>query len=928
MRQGTLVLIFLMAGLLVLSILLIGFLIYSSVAQKKETREQYAFKCLSAIVALVSLCLTTLSSKQSLPDQIINIVARLMRSPIPEAQPAPVSEQILMVLLIGFAIYLISKSHQNWSGKISSDEEDRRRMKKPVGLIAQAVDETVRIAKKMPKRKLYERDSRIDPVAIPDEPYLVWHDHGRELFELWNSLAIFPREDGLGWNQRQKCWMGRERISNKNIFLYCSSDAPTENELRIFKAYAASVVEGATDLYVFTKKVFGDFSFVNGREVVGGMILLTEDFLLENVVDFSNYYSDVARRVESDAFANTELVVKDIYTPSSVSFDAEGENVVSGDLGLYLSEWSSRPSGKQIAVMGEYGQGKSTGALMFVYDSIKSKLKSSNYRIPILLELRGKSPANLSPPELLAAWGQQYQIQSAALMKLLVAGRLILIFEGFDEMANIGGIETRLAHFRSLWRFAFARSKIIFTGRRNLFFEDQELNVVFRGTAENASGHLCEVLHLCPFDEGKIIESLRWVDEGTRAEIVQAAKSNDQIFDIVARPALLFIVASLWAEFRDLLLHAELSSAQVIDRFVMHSYARQQLKEHDLGFMRLTTTERRYFHEGLAVYMASRDRTNQISAPEFRAIIERLYNAYPDNCHVADGVGIETDRPPLKVRLKDSDEPIDIVLTDVRTHGILVNDLGQKVAFRFAHKSFFEMLAAKAQAYNLLDIDALFYRSIKEAVNGNALSVGKYSPEILNFFSEFLVFHLRKHNGTSDLIVPAFDLVVGRGIGGRYFRQLRMQAVGMVHSRFTRRISLGLMVVFVGFALATSSEFFREILGMAPKVEEVSHEINWVVMIFSSLVGLLVSATMWHFTFSSSNLLAKSRLWIAVLICADNSGRTSKNLDSLIGIFGKGVVKDLVSAASEEYWIYPKSSPELASKFSLLIADLRSKGVE
>jgi len=104
------------------------------------------------------------------------------------------------------------------------------------------------------------------------------------------------------------------------------------------------------------------------------------------------------------------------------------------------------------------------------------------------MELRGKSPANLEPQELLGAWAQQYQLQASALMKLLIAGKLIIIFEGFDEMANISNAEARIAHFRSLWMFAFPKSKIIFTGRRNLFFEDKELHIVFKGTDDSVSG--------------------------------------------------------------------------------------------------------------------------------------------------------------------------------------------------------------------------------------------------------------------------------------------------------------------------------------------------------------------------------------------------------------------------------------------------------
>ena len=41
------------------------------------------------------------------------------------------------------------------------------------------------------------------------------------------------------------------------------------------------------------------------------------------------------------------------------------------------------------------------------------------------------------------------------MLKLLIAGRLILIFEGFDEMANVADLEQRIDQFRALWRFSY-----------------------------------------------------------------------------------------------------------------------------------------------------------------------------------------------------------------------------------------------------------------------------------------------------------------------------------------------------------------------------------------------------------------------------------------------------------------------------------------
>lgn len=896
--------------LLALSLILIIYLYRSASNPKEKTREHYAFKCLSTISALAVLCIASISSKTSLLDQALALIARISGNPIPEVPPAPVSEHILLVVIFIVIAWYISKSHENWNGQISADEEERRRMKRATGMLAQGIDEAVRLVKHRPQRKIYVHDKRLDSVTIPSEPNLVWHDHARELFELWMPVSSFPNDGSVIWNNREKTWHGRDRAKKQQIYVYCDDSITAPQSIHNFKAYTKSISTGPTKLYAVVKTYPDNLTLADGYGVKDGITFLSEDYLYSQIVDFSDYYNDITRKVETDAFAGSDRVIKDIYTPSKVSSDPTGTKIVSSDFGQYLSEWSCTPAGKQVAIMGEYGQGKSTGALMYVYDSYKSNFTKTNNRIPILIELRGKSPANLSPAEMLGAWAQQYQLQAAALMKLLIAGKLIIIFEGFDEMANIASAETRIAHFRSLWMFSFPKSKIIFTGRRNLFFEDNELNVAFKGSSENSSGNLCDVVHLCPFDSAKIKQSLRWMDVESANEIIQAASSNIQIFDIVSRPSLLYIVASLWSEMRLIFNQGGISSAQVIDAFVTHSYARQELKERNLGFMKLTRTERRYFHEGIAVYMASTGSTNQITAPDLTAAIQRLYNSYPEHTHISDVIISETDRPPLKLRLVEGDDTIETILTDVRTHGILVNDLGQRGAFRFAHKSFYEMLAAKAQAYSILDIEPVFYRSIKHAMDGVLESVKADRPEILSFFSEFFIAKIRMTHNNSEIALLAFDNLVGTTKPKTYTRKLKLAAAAALHSVNLTRLCIAILIAMLVSATLLSTDLGRTWLGLELLKEKRNMDVslsNWAFWI-SFMLGIIYATFTMYSTSVSSRIRQKSRLWVAVLISADNSTRSTEGISAVIRILGKTAARDIITKACDHYSIYPANT--------------------
>jgi len=888
------------------SLILLVYLAISWLRPKENTREQYALKCLTTSSALVIAGIGAISSQDGVADHLTKILALLLNQSPPDSTPAPLSEKALIVVLVGYAIYLISKSHLHWQGAISEEEMDRKRMKRSTTFIPQAIEEGRRILSRSENWKIYNHQQRIDPVMIPDEPNLAWHDHIRELFELWYQTSLFnDGSDRTGWQQPSRCWIGYDRARESKIVLFCREDHPSLDAIKqITKTAKQFEVTGLGNIFVAVK---GNSALMD----VDNVRLISEAFLLDRIADFTDYQQEIVRRVEKDHFPGSTLTLKDIYSVSSVQEMHTGGRSVSYDLTVFLNNWSCKPSGQQIALLGEYGQGKSTAALMLAYDAIKSKFQSTAGRIPILLELRGKSPANLTAQELLGAWGQQYKLHAGALMKLLIAGRLILIFEGFDEMANVTTPEARIAHFRSLWRFAYRHSKIIFTGRRNLFFEDQELKVAFRSGNWGDSTAPCKVLHLLPFDDKKIEISLRWTDSVSRTEILQAARASTQIYDIVSRPSLLFIVARLWDELRPMMVTSRITSAQVIDRFIAHSYERQAAKERELDFMVLTTTERRYFHEGLAVYMASRGDTNQITSTDLQAAIERLFAAYPDDAHISRDVLMETALLPLKMRYLEKDEAIQAISTDVRVHGILVNDLSARGAFKFAHKSFYENLAAKAQAYYLLEIEPVFYNAISYSV-GTSMDYVDHSEEMMRFFSEFLVVQL-KEQGNTQISINIFDLIqrtiafpfVVRVIlrsASRFMLLIRYNDIW--RKRFiifgVLQLVMGLAVIFLYFINMT--EFGREILLSINIVINYSakREIGislWLLLLLSIFyIGLGIFASR---TFS--NLLRRSRIWCAVLLFSDQALHDTAGAKQIADFLGKSAAEKMKEGIEQKY---------------------------
>ncbi|MBF0429568.1 MAG: hypothetical protein HQL94_11645, partial [Magnetococcales bacterium] len=327
----------------------------------------------------------------------------------------------------------------------------------------------------------------------------------------------------------------------------------------------------------------------------------SEESMLDDLIVLDDYFNKIKERVELDHLPDTNWTLGDVYTDVSIIPEGSQQNDPSS-FEQYIFEWLESPEQKQIALLGEYGQGKSSASLMLTYRMIMQK----HHRIPILLELRGRSPSTLQSHELLAAWGVDYGISGQALMKLLQSGRLLLILEGFDEMAEASSSEARMNHFASLWQFCYPRSKIIFTGRPNFFLDDKELRQSMGIAQSVAAGPYTQALTLQPFHFDQMTKAMRKADPDDGNAIITLAKSDATFRDVVSRPSLLYLVCVLWRSSELQKIRNSLTSASVIGLFINHLYRRQEEKARNRrhGFMELSLEERAYFQDGVAAFMA------------------------------------------------------------------------------------------------------------------------------------------------------------------------------------------------------------------------------------------------------------------------------------------------------------------------------------
>ena len=300
----------------------------------------------------------------------------------------------------------------------------------------------------------------------------------------------------------------------------------------------------------------------------------------------------------------------------------------------------------------------------------------------------------ISLPRLFGAWCAPYGIVSRHLEALHDAGKLLLIFDGFDEMALVGSTEERLKHFQRLWDANHSKAKIIFTGRPYLFHDEDELKAAF-GMKKSSSGvPSCDAWDLEKFNIDEIGIALRNNPAMVRSEILDSVSKSSRFYDIASRASMLHAILVLWETEKGFAEKAsEMNSAEIMGTFIETSLRRQTEKAMALAksettdqygelseseqpdvdptspqnYMKINESERYYFMLGISVYMLkNKGETNQIDITELNEVTEKLAKVCPPSLSSSTDAQVYDYQPSMQERLQQSDEFLGQLQSDVR----------------------------------------------------------------------------------------------------------------------------------------------------------------------------------------------------------------------------------------------------------------------
>ncbi|GGA34812.1 NACHT domain-containing protein [Okeania sp. KiyG1] len=370
------------------------------------------------------------------------------------------------------------------------------------------------------------------------------------------------------------------------------------------------------------------------KEENQNLFCYTFDELLDQEADFERYFQWLEKQVKQRGIdqkyvplaCRKEEVDPDTKQKIGVSDYEEADGWIDG----YIDKWLDDPVKKHLSVLGEFGTGKTWFVFHYAWQQLQKYLNAKKRgverpRLPIIILLRDYAKAVNMESLFSEFFFRQHEIPLpgySAFELLNRMGKLLVIFDGFDEMAARVDRQKMINNFWELAQTVVPGAKVILTCRTEHFPEAQEgralLNAELQASVANLTGEppQFEVLELKKFNDEQIRQVLSF---NTEPSTVEKVMNNSQLLDLARRPVMSeLILAAL----------PEIEKGKAIDLARIYLYAVTHKMQGDIKEERTFTSlaDKLYFLCELSWEMLSNDRMS-LNYREFPDRIRRLFES-------------------------------------------------------------------------------------------------------------------------------------------------------------------------------------------------------------------------------------------------------------------------------------------------------------
>jgi len=401
------------------------------------------------------------------------------------------------------------------------------------------------------------------------------------------------------------------------------------------------------------------------KQAGGSLFCYTLDELIEEQVKFDGYFDwleeEVKRRLIDTLYVPLACTKPEFHpvTGEHVARSRYGED--DGWIEGYINVWLEAPGNEHVSILGDFGAGKTWFVLRYAWEVTKqyrqAKMKGlPRPRIPLVIPLRDYAKAVTVESLFSEFFFRRYDIRLPGYRcfdQLNRMGRLLLLFDGFDEMAVRLDRQKMVENFRELARVVVPGSKAILTCRTEHFPDIQQATEVLnRGPVQ------FDLLELEHFDPSQIRKALSL---RTTSAVVDKIMADDHLLDFARRPVMIgYLIEAL----------PQIESGKPVDLSRVYLYALQREMERNIEEKRTFTSEadKFYFFSELSWEMLTTGQM-RLNFRDFPDRVRQLFEA--------------------EVR---GQKDLDHWENDLRRNGILVrNEAGDYIP---AHRSLLEFFAA------------------------------------------------------------------------------------------------------------------------------------------------------------------------------------------------------------------------------------------